>query len=292
VVVAANDPHSVYSLGAIQMRLSSVDDSVWVQSILLGLTGVAVFTLVQALSKARKTAVTPSLWRQRTERLIRFSVRQRYERWLRHANMSRWAVVELWALRWLATGLGGVVCCLISLSWPMLLLGCALGWLTVGAWVRQRAQSYQNELVAQLPAFLDLLSLCLSAGMNLQTGVQTVVQHQSPSALNALFQTWLWHVRSGKSRIDAFDALLQSVKAAPLRRVCVALIQAEQAGSGMAACLNAHSAQLRQAQLMQAERQALQAPVKMLLPLVVCFFPSTFLVLGFSILINLGEYLD
>lgn len=263
----------------------------WSVVLLVGSAGLAAFMLGMQLLVLGEP-VRNSAWRRWLERLMRWSTRQQYAEMLRHANLKNWHATDLWGMRWLGAMLVGLLLAALTRSWLLSLLGMFMLWLGVGLWVKQRIRDYQSELTVQLPAFLDLLSLCLSAGMNLQTGVQLVLSYQEPGALVSLWQTWLLSVRSGQTRVVAFQQLLDSVQAPAIRRICVALIQAEQAGSGMAQCLSAHSKQLRQAQLMQAERQALQAPVKMLLPLVVCFFPSTFLVLGFSIFINLGDFLD
>ena len=263
----------------------------WSVVVLVGSAGLAAFMLglqLWALGEPMRNSV----WRRGLERLMRWSTRQHYAEVMRHANLKNWHVTDLWGLRWVGAVVVALLLAWLTRSWLLPLIGMFAAWLAVGIWLRQRVRDYQGQLTAQLPAFLDLLSLCLSAGMNLQTGVQLVLNYQEPSALVSLWQTWLLSVRSGQPRLVAFQQLLDSVQAPSIRRVCVALIQAEQVGSGMAHCLSAHSQQLRQAQLMQAERQALQAPVKMLLPLVVCFFPSTFLVLGFSIFINLGDFID
>ena len=254
------------------------------------LAGLAVGLLVMTVTRA-KTLMQTNDWRGRCERLMRWSVRERYARQLDHAALVTWHMTDLWVLK-IATSLflAGVLFWLSGVWW-CLPLGAACGWLLVGLWLRQRIKTEQLAVTAQLPAFLDLLSMCLAAGMNLQTGVQLVLGYQGKTALANLWRRWLLQVRSGTSRVDAFKHMLERVEAPAMRRICVALIQAEQSGSGMAASLHAHSSQLRQERLMDAEKQALKAPVKMLLPLVVCFFPSTFLVLGFSIYINLGTFI-
>jgi tight adherence protein C len=235
----------------------------------MAVTGL-VITLVPVASK-----VHVDQWRDRCQRLMRWSVRARYAKQLDQAGI-----------------ISGLLLWLLTHIWWSLLMGAGLGWLVVGLWVRQKIKQVQMAITQDLPAFLDLLSMCLAAGMNLQTGVQLVLGYQGKSALAALWRRWLLQVRSGTARIDAFKQMLERVQSPSMRRICVALIQAEQSGSGMAASLHAHGLALRQERLMEAEKQALKAPVKMLLPLVVCFFPSTFLVLGFSIYINLESFLD
>jgi len=260
----------------------------WFSLGIAAVAGLAVFLLMIVLVRMGQ-GVKSAPWRQACERMMRWSVRERYARHLCFANLPQWHVTDLWALRLLSASLGGGLLALLGLGWIWALVGLVIGWLLVSLWLSQRIKHQQRQLTSQLPPFLDLLSMSLSAGMNLQTGVQLVLGFQGKTALAALWRVWLWQVRSGTGRVQAFKQMLERVKSPALRRICVALIQAEQSGSGMAASLQAHSQQLRQERLMDAEKQALKAPVKMLLPLVVCFFPSTFLVLGFSIYINLGD---
>ncbi len=252
----------------------------------MAVTGL-VITLVPVASK-----VHVDQWRDRCQRLMRWSVRARYAKQLDQAGLVNWHMTDLWMLKIGVGIISGLLLWLLTHIWWSLLMGAGLGWLVVGLWVRQKIKQVQMAITQDLPAFLDLLSMCLAAGMNLQTGVQLVLGYQGKSALAALWRRWLLQVRSGTARIDAFKQMLERVQSPSMRRICVALIQAEQSGSGMAASLHAHGLALRQERLMEAEKQALKAPVKMLLPLVVCFFPSTFLVLGFSIYINLESFLD
>lgn len=259
--------------------------------LMAALAGLAVALLVGLMvPSVLSFKIDP--WRHRCERLMRWSVRARYARQIDQAGLVNWHMTDLWLLKLTLSCVFGALVWLWFHAWWSLVLGAATGWLAVGLWVQQKIKQVQLAITQDLPAFLDLLSMCLAAGMNLQTGVQLVLGYQGKSALAALWRRWLLQVRSGTPRVDAFKQMLERVESPSMRRICVALIQAEQSGSGMAASLHAHGTQLRQERLMDAEKQALKAPVKMLLPLVVCFFPSTFLVLGFSIYINLGTFLD
>ncbi len=259
-----------------------------VSLVISALAGLAVFAMLLVVLSATNS-VKASSWRQACERTMRWSVRERYAKQLCFANLTDWHVTDLWLLHiGLAMCIAGLTL-MLGLSWFWAPVGATVGWASVGIWLSQRVKQQQRLLSTQLPSFLDLLGMSLSAGMNLQTGVQLVLGFQGKTALANLWRTWLLQVRSGTGRVQAFKQMLERVQSPALRRICVALIQAEQSGSGMAASLQAHSHQLRQERLMEAEKQALKAPVKMLLPLVVCFFPSTFLVLGFSIYTNLGD---
>jgi len=258
---------------------------------LVTLSGLTVFLLVYSLANWQVQARTRP-WRRLAQRWLRPQTLQRYDSYCLQAGLNRWQAADLWAARVSWTGLAGIGALWFSQSGWLGLLCALMGWVMFGQWFGQRIKRNQAQLTAELPLFLDLLSMCLSAGMNLQTGVQLVLGYQDQTPLTQLWRSWLLQVRSGMTRAEAFKSMLVRMQAQALRRICVALIQAEEVGSGMATSLMVHSKQLRQQRLMQAEKQALQAPVKMLLPLVVCFFPCTFLVLGFSIYVNLGAIFD
>lgn len=242
-------------------------------------------------------------WRQSLERLLSWTQREHYQSALRHAGLDRWVVADLLMLRITVSSFGFLLSLWLLGSVLLALITAAIAWLTVWLWLKSRALQYQQQLTAELPAFLDLLCLCLGSGMNLQTAVALVLDLYGQGAVGRTqigarrgllvhWRRWISAVCSGSSRVKAFEQLMHDVNAPAVRRVCVAMIQAERAGAGMANALMRQAEQLRQDRLMSIERKAMQAPVKMLMPLVICFFPSTFLVLGFSMWVNLAETLQ
>jgi len=259
---------------------------------LLSLACVSVFMGAFALG-ALGRLLSRLPWRAWGLRWLSWSQRQKLEAKLRHAGLSMWHPSTLVYLK--------VACTLLATGSALWLTGGGLLWAVLGAlvgffgptiWLGQRIADHQARLARELPFFLDMLCLCLSSGLNLQAAIQLVLEYQPRTALAEHWRRWLGNIRANSSRVVAFQQLMNDVSAPAVRRVCVALIQAEQSGAGMAVSLATHSNQLRQERLMQAERKALQAPVKMLMPLVICFFPSTFLVLGFAMWLNLGDVVD
>ena len=239
-------------------------------------------------------------WRQRLERILSWTQRERYRNALRHAGLDHWVVADLLMLRITVSSVGFLLSIGLLGSVLIATMTATVAWLAVWLWLKSRALQYQQQLTAELPAFLDLLCLCLGSGMNLQTAVALVIdlygvgrnQIGARRGLLGHWQRWISVVCSGSGRVKAFEQLMQDVSAPAVRRVCVAMIQAERAGAGMTQALMRQAEQLRQDRLMTIERKAMQAPVKMLMPLVICFFPSTFLVLGFSMWVNLADTLQ
>ena len=165
-------------------------------------------------------------------------------------------------------------------------LASAFWWLPI-VWLKQR---YHQRLIAierALPFFLDMVGLGLGSGQNLQASLQLACDHLSDGALKAEWLQTLGDIRTGVGRSDALRQMSLRIELSALRQLLSALIQAEALGQGMAQIVEVYGAQQRAQRLMNAEKLALQAPVKMLFPLALFIFPCTFLVLGFPVVVQL-----
>jgi len=175
---------------------------------------------------------------------------------------------------------------LLAIIATALILICPLLWLS--ARVRER----QRLLLRQLPFFLDLLTLCVEAGQSLQSALQQAAQYGPDGLMKQELLHVLAQLRTGLARADAFDALYTRTGLPALAQFALSLRQSDQFGISLGAVLRAQAAQQRDARFTRAEKLALQAPVKMLFPLVCCIFPCTFLILGFPLLASFLQVLD
>ena len=159
-------------------------------------------------------------------------------------------------------------------------------WLPI-LWLKQR---YRQRLIAierSLPFFLDIVGLGLGSGQNLQASLQLACDHLSDGALKAEWLQTLGDIRTGLGRSEALRQMSLRIELVTLRQLLSALIQGEALGQGMAQIVEVYGTQQRAQRLMNAEKLALQAPVKMLFPLALFIFPCTFLVLGFPVVVQL-----
>lgn len=270
------------------------DSALW---LLIGAGGGWSALIVWMLSAVRRQSgvgervvQSPMEWlRGFTLRRMSWSMRLGIERKLTHAGLFRWQVTDLVLLHtgcMLGVGILGVLLD-VSAGWvPALILMAAY---LIESWVKQRQRAYSARIAMHLPGFLDMLCLCLSAGMSFNAGLMVVLKYMPDGPLRMLWRDWLFDVRAGSTRVEALTRLMNKSTQGSLQRLCVAMIQAERTGSALAASLHSQSGQLRQDHLLAAERRASQAPMRMLLPLVVFFFPSTFLVLAFSIWVGVVD---
>jgi tight adherence protein C len=100
------------------------------------------------------------------------------------------------------------------------------------------------------------------------------------------FQRVLRDIRAGKSRAESLRAMADRVSEAAVTNFSTAVIQAESMGMNLGPVLRAQADQRRAERFLRAEKLAMEAPVKMLFPLIAFIFPCTFIVLFFPIVMK------
>lgn len=165
----------------------------------------------------------------------------------------------------------------------MPLLGLAFGFCYLDLWMRDCLKVKEIEVLKHLPSFLDMLTLAVESGSNLTVGIGIAVEKSPDSTLRRAFARLLREVRSGRTRIDALRLLEERLDNPPITSLTTALVQAEKTGASVGNVLRAQSTQRTNERFARAEKLAMEAPVKMLGPLILCIFPCTFLVIGFPI---------
>lgn len=171
-------------------------------------------------------------------------------------------------------------------TFSFLLIGVGMGYLYAHSWFRDRVVARKNDLLKTLPFFLDIIVLCVEAGLNLTGAFQQAVQKGPPGTLRDEMTRLLRDMRAGKPRIDALRQFGERLNEPSITNLVSALIQGEQMGMNLGPILRAQAEQRRTERFVRAEKAAMEAPVKMLFPLIAFIFPCTFLVLGFPILMK------
>ncbi|MEO7806019.1 MAG: type II secretion system F family protein [Steroidobacteraceae bacterium] len=163
----------------------------------------------------------------------------------------------------------------------------AIAFVLPGLWLHDLVASRRASLLRDLPAYLDLLTLAVESGGSLTSAMRIAVEKAPPSILRRMFERVLSDVRSGRSRRDALASAAAHYDMTSLTTVTNALIQAENSGMSLGSILRAQTEQRLNERFAAAEKLAMQAPVKMLGPLILCIFPCTFIVIGFPIVVRL-----
>jgi tight adherence protein C len=158
-------------------------------------------------------------------------------------------------------------------------------------WLSAKASARQAAILRRLPDSLDLLTLCVQAGLGLEGALRRVAEKQSGPLADELRQL-LREIGLGKSRRDALLDFAARTGIDDVRALAGALNQAEQMGTSLASVLQVQSERLRVARRQRAEQEARRAPVKMVFPLVFCLMPSLFIFILGPILIDAVQFLN
>ena len=149
--------------------------------------------------------------------------------------------------------------------------------------LRDRAARRRDAVLRRLPHDLDLITLSIEEGLNLGAALGQAARHGPPGPLRDEWQRALRDVHAGQPRHEALHALAARLALPAVSTLVAALIAAERQGASLAPILRAQAEQRRNERFLRAERLAMEAPVKMLFPLVLCIFPGTFAILLFPV---------
>ncbi|HET6615942.1 MAG TPA: type II secretion system F family protein [Dehalococcoidia bacterium] len=144
--------------------------------------------------------------------------------------------------------------------------------------VNSRAKQRQHAIIKSLPDAFDLITTCVEAGLGLDAALSRVAEKVQGPFAQELSRS-LREIALGKTRRDALKELGDRTQVPDLMQFTNAVIQAEAMGSSIGQVLRVQSDQLRVRRRQRAEEQAYKAPVKMLFPLVMCIFPTLFIVI-------------
>jgi len=162
------------------------------------------------------------------------------------------------------------------------LIGFSAPWL----WLRSEITSRREQVIRELPMYVDMLTLALEAGGSLSVALKVATERSPDSVLRRAFLRVQGDLRAGRSRVEALRALGERLDIPAVTPLIAALVQADASGGSLAAVLRAQSEQRLNERFALAEKRAMEAPVKMLGPLVLCIFPCTFLILAFPIVMR------
>jgi tight adherence protein C len=166
--------------------------------------------------------------------------------------------------------------------WLFVSLGGLVGYCIPRFWLRMRMSRNQRELTIALPDALDLMVVCVEAGLTVDAAMQRVGQELGlahPTLSRELGMTHM-ETRVGLSRADALKNLGLRTANPALQSLSSMLVQAERFGTSIAGALRIHAESLRVKRQHAAEELAAKASVKLSFPLVLFIFPATFIVLA------------
>ena len=154
--------------------------------------------------------------------------------------------------------------------------------------LKQKAVKRKTEIRYTMPDTLDLMVVCVEAGLGLDSTIQRVAEETERMApeISHEFKRLNKELNAGISRIDAFQNMGSRAWVDELRSLCAMIVQADKMGTSVADTLRVYADDLRTKRRQRAEELASKASIKMTFPLVLFIFPPLFIILMGPIVIS------
>lgn len=168
-------------------------------------------------------------------------------------------------------------------NWTAVLLLAALGFVYPRLWLKEALKKRRKLIIKALPTYLDFMVMSVEAGLNMAGAISQAVAKGPAGPLKSEFAFVLRDLRAGLTRAEALRRMEERLRLPQISSFVSAVIQAERMGASLGATFRAQAEQRRAERFQRAEQLAMEAPVKLIFPLVAFIFPVTFLVLIFPI---------
>jgi tight adherence protein C len=153
-----------------------------------------------------------------------------------------------------------------------------LGYYLPSLWLGSKISKRQRDVRKQMPDALDLLTICVEAGLGFDYAMAKVVEKWK-NEISKGFARVLQEMQLGKSRREALRDMADRINLTEMTSFVASIIQSEQLGVSMSKVLHIQAEQMRTRRRQYAEEQAHKAPTKMLLPMAGLIFPALIIVL-------------
>ncbi len=170
----------------------------------------------------------------------------------------------------------------------VLMCGALLGIMGPTMYLRSRVSSHQMGIKKQLPDAMDLLCVCIEAGLSFDAALLKVSQKLSGPFIDELLIVYR-EIQMGRTRREALQNLCDATNLDELKTFASALVQAEQLGIPINNVMKAQSQQLRIERSQQAKEKGMKASIKMLVPMLLFIFPVVFIILMGPTVMNIIE---
>jgi tight adherence protein C len=203
-------------------------------------------------------------------------------------NPGRIDAATFLASRFIVAGLFSGLLLMISLlspnPWPVsrtilvVVVFLVIGFFFPQLWLQSRINSRQHEVRKAMPDALDLLTICVEAGLGFDAAMSKVSEKWENELSRALARA-IREIQLGKTRRDAMRDMAERLGISEMTSFVAAVIQSEMLGVSLSKVLRIQSDQMRVKRRQRAEEEAHKAPIKMIIPMALLTFPSIMIIL-------------
>jgi len=175
----------------------------------------------------------------------------------------------------------------------MSLLLCGVGLFLPARVLEHRAATRRTEVEIEFPDALDLMVVCVEAGLSLDAAFVRVGQEvkESHPRIAEEFTRVSEELRAGRSHSDALRAMAERTNVPGTKSFVALVIQTESLGASIGQTLRSYATEMRQTRFLKAEEKAMRIPVLMTVPLVACILPVIFSALLLPAVIDVTRHL-
>ncbi|MDD2927414.1 MAG: type II secretion system F family protein [Candidatus Omnitrophica bacterium] len=171
-----------------------------------------------------------------------------------------------------------------------LVIALALGYILPEIWLNSRIAKRKYAIVRVLPETVDLLSLCVDAGLDFVASIEWVIKKGiSTNPMIEELAFVLEEIQWGKPRTQALKDMAKRLNIPEVNSFIQTLVQAERMGTPVAEAFGVLSEDARTQRFNRGERYAMKAPIKILIPLIFCILPVIAIIIGGPIFLQFTQ---
>jgi len=165
-----------------------------------------------------------------------------------------------------------------------LVIGLGLaGWFYPLMWIRDHKKKRNIEISRYFPSFVDIVTLCCECGLTLNTAIVNFCERGPACILRNEIERVVRDMKTGVGRAEALEKFARRSGNTDIKRFVAIVLQCDKLGVPLGPTLRRFSIQKRTERFQRAEKLAMEAPMKMIAPLIMFIFPITFVIIAFPI---------
>lgn len=161
-----------------------------------------------------------------------------------------------------------------------------IGFILPDLWLSNLVKKRHAAILRELPHVIDLLNICVGAGLDFMVAVGRVIQEFRSCVLIDELKNLMQEIQMGSARRDALKSLAKRVNSPEIISFSRTLVQADRMGTPIGEALKMQAEEIRMRRFQRGEEMALKAPIKLLLPLLFFIMPVVLIIVAGPILIQ------